>query len=166
KLARLADHNVAASQSSAAADGLQLAAYNRRRVLAALHEHLGQQCSGGRLAVGATDADAVVKPAGHQSQQVGALDGRHTACTGSNQLRIIVHDRGSVDNQVGAFDVFGALTQCDRNIHLFPFKVDGVTRVIVRTGDIVTHSVQNLHQREHTRTADTDEMKMLFIVQK
>src|SRR5699024_3263111 len=110
------------------------------------------------LAVGAADADAAVKPAGHQPQQVGALNGGHAAGPRRHQLGVVVHDSGGVDNQVCALDVLGALADGNRDAKLLPLKVDGVAGVIVRAGDVVSHAVQDLHQWKHARAADADEV--------
>ena len=164
KFAGFADHHLAVAQSAAAADCLELAADDRRRVHPALDKHLGKHCCGSGFAVCAADPYTVAEPAGHQSQQLRPLDGGHTAGSGCHQLRVVIHDCCGVDNQVRTLDVLLALSDGDRNVHLLSLKIDGVPRIVVRTGDVVPHPVQNLHQRKHSRAADADEMDVLFIL--
>ena len=131
KFAGFADHHLAVAQSAAAADCLELAADDRRRVHPALDKHLGKHCCGSGLAMGAADPYTVAEPAGHQSQQLRPLDGGHTAGSGCHQLRVVIHDCCGVDNQVRTLDVLLALSDGDRNVHLLSLKIDGVPRIVV-----------------------------------
>ena len=82
-----------------------------------------------------------------------------------DQFGIVELDSGSVDHHICAADVFGKMTHCDRN----PVGTDplqGIRFGIVRACDLIAFAVEDLSQRTHTRSADTDKMYPFYMIEK
>ena len=161
ELAGFADHDLTPTGPSAAADNGQLTADHRCGVLAGAHQHLGDHRGGCGLAVGAADRNAVRIVFGQQTQQFRPFQHGDTAGLGCYQLRIVRQDRGSVDDEISAFNVLRLLSDGDGDPQL-PLRVDGIGGVVVRAGDVIAGCGQDLHQRIHTAAADANKMNMLL----
>ena len=124
-----------------------------------LRHHRGR----GSLAMGAGNTNGVVVPAGHDAQQLAALQNRNAACLGGDEFRIVRHDGCGVHDQVSALDVFRTLSQLYRNTHVSN-RLKRLGFVVVRAGEVKSTCVEDLCQRIHAAAANPDEMNMLFTV--
>ena len=102
KLAGLDYDIVALAGLAVAVDEGQLAADDGRRVAACQLQRSGDHGSGGGLAVGAGDADALLVQAAHIAQQHAALDGGDAVGGSGIQLHVILGNGGRVHHHVGA----------------------------------------------------------------
>ena len=165
ELARLADHVFAFPGAPVSADDVQLAADDYGRVKAILHQYLGDHRGGGRLAVGAGDADRLVKFRAYRPQQHRALHHRYPARLCGDKLGVVRQYCRRVDYQVGPGEIFRPVAHMDRHAHP-PLGVERVSLVVVRAGYGISSRQQYLRQREHPRAADTYEMYVFFSFQK
>ena len=165
ELAGLTHENIARSHAAAAVNRRELAADDRRQVNACIHKDLGQHRGGRGLAVGAGDTDRITIPTGNQTQHLASLQHRHTGSLGSNQFRIVRHDRSCMHDQVSAFDIFRTLSEgLDFDAHV-PDCLQCVRFVVIGTGQMITLRMKDLRQWVHSRTADADKMNVLLSFQ-
>ena len=159
-------HDVTVSAAAAAVNAGKLSANDSGWVCSGIEENLCCHGSGGCFAMCAGDADGVVIPASYESEQFAPFHQVNTMFCSffcSNQFRIICHNGSGVNNQVSPFDIFRTLSHHNGDTHI-PNGLQGFRFVVVRTGDIIAFGMQNLHQRIHSRAANSDKMDMLFTI--
>ena len=162
-LTGLDDDVIALTGLAVAVDEGQLAADDGRGVAARQLQRGGDHGRGGRLAVGAGDADAVLVQAADIAQQDAALHGGDAVGIGGVQLHVVLRDGGRVDHEVGADDVVGAMAQRDLHAHL-PLVADDAAIQHITAGDDISLGVQDLDQRVHAAAAAADEVDLLHII--
>ena len=118
KFAGFTGHDVAGAASAAAVNAGQLAADECGQIYAGGEQDLRHHRGGRRLAVGAGNADGIVIPAGHNTQQFAPFQHRHAAGFGCDQFRIVCHDRRGVYDQVSPLNIFRTLSQIYGNAHV------------------------------------------------
>ena len=141
-LTGLDDDVIALTGLAVAVDEGQLAADDGRGVAACQFQRSGDHGGGGRLAVGAGDADAVLVQAADIAQQDAALHGGDAVGIGGVQLHVVLRDGGRVDHEVGADDVVGAMAQRDLHAHL-PLVADDAAIQHITAGDDISLGVQD-----------------------
>ena len=164
ELAGLDDDVVALAGLAVAVDQGQLAADDRRRITAGQLQRGGDHGSGGGLAVGAGNADALLVQSAHIAQQDAALDGGDAIGRSGAQLHIILGDRSRVDHHIHADDVVRTVAQRDLDAHL-PLVADDAAVQHVAAGDLVALGCEDLDQRVHAAAAAADEVDLFYIVQ-
>ena len=162
-LTGLDDDVIALTGLAVAVDEGQLTADDGRGVAARQLQRGGDHGRGGRLAVGAGDADAVLVQAADIAQQDAALHGGDAVGIGGVQLHVVLCDGGRVDHEVGADDVVGAMAQRDLHAHL-PLVADDAAIQHITAGDDISLGVQDLDQRVHAAAAAADEVDLLHII--
>ena len=162
-LAGLDDDVVALAGLAVAADEGQLAADDGRGVAACQLQRRGDHGRGGRLAVGAGNADAVLIQAADIAQQDAALHGGDAVGNRRIQLHIVLRDGSRVDHEVGADDIVGAVAQRDLDAHL-PLVLDDASVQHIAAGDYIALGVEDLDQRIHAAAAAANEVDLLHII--
>ena len=109
--------------------------------------------------MGARDTNAVGIAPRKQPEHLAALDGRNPAPAGLGEFDVVGHDGGRIDDRVGVRQIGGIVADGDPDSHR-AFLVDGVARVVIRTADFIALCMQDLYDREHPGTADSNEMKL------
>lgn len=107
------------------------------------------------------NADSVIVPARNDTEEVCTLEHGNTACLCGHELGIVSHYSGSMDDEVCALDIFGALTDEHGDTHI-SYGVESFGLVVVRAGEVVALSVEYLREGIHSRAADTDEVDVFF----
>src|SRR5690606_11458804 len=115
---------------------------------------------GGRLAVRAADADAVLG-AHELAEHLGAADERDAAALGLARLGVLRRpDGGRVDDDVGVGDVLGGVALVDRRAELLEAIGDGAERE-VGAADAVAAREEHLGDARHPDPADADHVDVL-----
>ena len=148
---------------SVAVDQRQLAADDRRGILAGHLEDLGDHTGGCGLAVGAGDADRVGIHPLDIAQHDAALDTGDPQLLGMRDLGIARQDRRGVDQQLGTLDILGRMGDFDLDPHR-PLVVDNIPLVHIAAGDGVAGGMEDLHNREHPAAADPDKVQPLDLL--
>ena len=107
------------------------------------------------------NADSVVVPACDDTEEVSTFKYGNSAGSCRHELGVVSHDSSGVDDKVCALDVLGALPYENGDTH-FSYGVESLCLVIVRACQVIALRVEYLCEGVHTRTADADEVNVLF----
>ena len=156
---------IGVSHADIAADRIQHTTDGDGWIGLRLQQYIGEHGGCCCLAVRSADCDAVFVVQHDLTEELCPCQHRNISAFHFYKFRIVRMNGCGIYDEINIIgDIFCFLSQNNRNIHFFPLKIDGIPRIVVRACDIVSHTVQNLHQREHSRTTDSNKMDMFFIV--
>ena len=146
-LAGLHDDGAAVAHAVSRLEKRQRAADHDGGVLVGGHHDVRAHGGGGRLAVGAADAQGVCVVLGDRAPGLGALKDRDALFVGGDDLGIVVMHGGGAHDKLHIFgDVFGAVPDKDGN-PLAAQALDVCALVHIGAGDHKPHAGQHLRQR-------------------
>ncbi len=134
ELAGLVDKEAAFSRPAVAADGPQLAADDGGGVRPRPVENLGEHGGDGGLPVGAADAHRFLIVAGKGPQHPGPLPQGEAQLPGGCKLRVVLHNGGGIEDQLGPLEIFRGMAQGDGYPQL-PFHGQDIAFVVVAARD-------------------------------
>lgn len=108
------------------------------------------------------NTDRVIVALCDYSEEVCSFEHGNSACSCSHKFGIVLHYGSRVDYEVCTLDIFSTLTNENRNAH-FAHCIKSLGFVIVRACQKISLCMEYLCKGIHTRTADTDEVDVLFV---